>query len=92
MLKHNLQTQKKPADARRVKPLVKRLQDVETKLQDEKNFVAHKTRSSLDRKQRRLLQDVVSIIHSTLGNQSCKRATECADAVRKAISRKYGKS
>ena len=83
---------KKPEDSKKVRPFVKRLQDAETRLQDEKNFVAQKARSSLDRKQRKLLQDVVSIVYSTLEGQSCKRATQCAEAVRRAISRKYGKS
>lgn len=85
-------THKKSEDAKAVRPFVKRLQDAETKLQDQKNFVAQKARSSLDRKQRKLLQDVVSIVCSTLEEQSCKRATQCAEAVRRAISRKYGHS
>ena len=84
-------THKKSADAKKVRPFVKRLEAAETKLEDEKNFVARKARSSLDRKQRRLLQEVVSIIYSTLEGQSCKRAAECAEEVRRAISRKYGK-
>jgi molecular chaperone HtpG len=83
---------RKSDDAKTVSPFVKRLQEAETRIQDEKNFVAQKTRSSLDRKQRKLLQDVVSIVCSTLEGQSCKRATQCAEAVRRAISRKYGKS
>lgn len=83
---------KKSGEVKNVKPITKRLQDVEAELQDEKNFVAKKARSSLDGKQRKLLQDIVSIIYSTLDAQSCKRAAQCAEEVRKAISRKYGKS
>jgi molecular chaperone HtpG len=87
-----VESRKKSNEAKQVQRIAKRLEEVETKLQDEKNFVAKKTRTSLDRKQRNLLQDVVSIIYTTLESRSCKRAAECAEEVRKAISRKYGKS
>jgi Histidine kinase-, DNA gyrase B-, and HSP90-like ATPase len=80
------------SNGKELKPLVKKLQKVEVELESDKHFLAKKVRPSLDRKQRKLLQDVVGIIHSTLEEQSCKKARECADNVRSAIFEKYGAS
>jgi hypothetical protein len=85
--------QRGKADITRViVPLVKKLQAVEGELRNDKHFLLKKVDPSLDRKQRRLLQEVVRIIQATLEAQSCKKASECTQAVREAISRKFGTS
>ena len=64
------------SDGRELKPLVRKLERAEKQLQDDKHFVAKKVRSSLDHKQRQLLQEVVNIIHTVLEQQACKRSRE----------------
>ena len=80
------------SDGRELKPLVRKLERAEKQLQDDKHFVAKKVRSSLDRKQRQLLQQVTEIIHSVLESQACKKSRECEAAIRKAIMEEFGAS
>jgi molecular chaperone HtpG len=80
------------SDGRELKPLVRKLERAETQLQDDKHFVAKKVCSSLDRKQRQLLQEVTEIIHLVLEQQGCKRSRECESAIRTAIMEKFGAS
>lgn len=80
------------SDGRQLKPLVRKLEQAEKQLQDDKHFVAKKVRSSLDRKQRQVLQQVTEIIHSVLESQACKKSRECEAAIRKAIMEEFGAS
>ncbi len=74
----------------RMKPLIHKLERAEKELQSDKHFVAKKVRPSLDRKQRKLLQEVVDIISSVLEQQACKKSRECGTAIRAAIMERFG--
>jgi len=80
------------SDGQELKPLVRKLERAEKQLQDDKHFVAKKVRSSLDRKQTHLLQQVTGIIHSVLEQQACKKSRDCEAAIRKAIMEEFGAS
>jgi hypothetical protein len=80
------------SDGRELKQFVRKLERAEKQLQDDKHFVAKKVRSSLDRKQRLLLQQVAEIVHSVLDQQGCKKSRECETAIRKAIMEQFGAS
>lgn len=80
------------SDGRELKQFVRKLERAEKQLLDDKHFVAKKVRSSLDRKQRLLLQQVAEIVHSVLDQQACKKSRECETAIRKAIMEQFGAS
>jgi molecular chaperone HtpG len=85
-----LQSRSQVSDGQVLKPLVRQLDHAEARLQDNKHFLAKKVRPSLDRKQRKLLQELVGIVHSVLDQQSCKKARDCGAAIRAAVFEKYG--
>lgn len=89
-IESRLQGRSGESDGRELKPLVRKLERVEKQLQDDKHSVAKKVRSSLDSKQRKLLQEVTDIIHSVLEQQACKKSRDCGTAIRQAIMEKFG--
>jgi molecular chaperone HtpG len=91
-IESRLKSRSGDSDGRELKPLVRKLERAEKQLQDDKHFVAKKVRSSLDRKQRQLLQQVTEIIHSVLESQACKKSRECEAAIRSAIMEEFGAS
>ncbi len=65
------------------------LSAIREQLNDKDLFTVKKIKSSLDRKQRRMLNDILGIINSTLSEVSCAKSKQCLDAVKKAILSKY---
>jgi hypothetical protein len=57
---------------------------------DKKNvYAAQKLKSNLDRKQRKVLSDVIAIVDSVLSEVSCTKSHECLQAIKEAVRAKY---
>jgi hypothetical protein len=80
------------SDGRELKPLISKLERAEKKLRDGNHLVAKKLRPSMDRKQKKLLQEITEIVHTVLEKQACKKSRECETMIRKAIMEKFGAS
>lgn len=84
-----LEIQSKPKEAKKVKPAVAKLHEVEKQLERVKSFGVKRVRSTLDRKQRKLLHEVLGIVHDAFGKMSCPRKDACHEALREALLNKY---
>jgi len=65
------------------------IKDVTNNLLDTNSFALNKIKSHLDRKQRKILMDVLSIVNSTLSQNSCSKSRGCIEQVKKNILQKY---
>ncbi|MDY0168686.1 MAG: ATP-binding protein [Thermoguttaceae bacterium] len=78
------------ADKQKLRSVLTSLQAVRERLETEDVYASQKLKSSLDRKQRKVLTDVMAIIDSVLTEAACTRSHACLQAVKEAISAKYG--
>jgi molecular chaperone HtpG len=65
------------------------LKAVRERLDEKDLFTVNKIKSSLDRKQRKLLIEVLGLINGALSDVSCFKSKQCLDAVKRAILSKY---
>jgi hypothetical protein len=84
-----LSSRKTEPERKEIRSALTSLNAVRQKLDDKKSFVTNKIKSSLDRKQRKLLIDVLELINTALSEVSCAKSKQCLDAVKRAILAKY---
>lgn len=65
------------------------LKAVRERLDKKDVFASQQFKSNLDRKQRKVLTDVIGIIDSVLNESFCTKSHECLQAVKEAIRAKY---
>lgn len=66
------------------------ISDVRENLQAHKGFTVAKLRSNLDRKQKKILIEVMEIVDSALRRTGCKQSVDCLSQIKKDILKKYG--
>jgi len=84
-----LRTRKRPEDAKKVKKVIRQLGSLEETLEHFKDFAVRKVRPDLDRKQRRILRDVLKIINEKMAARPCPKRDECYRLLRSAILEKF---
>jgi hypothetical protein len=62
---------------------------VHQRLGEQEVFTVDKIKSNLDRKQRRLLIEILELISAALSEVSCAKSKQCLDILKKAILAKY---
>lgn len=70
-------------DVQKIEPMLIRLKETKEKLENENNYVPTKLRTDLDRKQKKIIQDILEILCETLDNESFNKARE-------AIMKEFG--
>lgn len=65
------------------------LGDLKKTLEENAPFTVGKLKSNLDRKQRKLLIEVLGLINSALSESKCAKNKSCLGAIKKAIATKY---
>lgn len=65
------------------------LNDIRGRLDNEGVFASQKLKSNLDRKQRKVIKEVLNIIDTIFSEVHCKRSQECLEAIKEAVSKKY---
>jgi len=84
-----LSTRKTDSERQEVKSALTSLNAVRERLDEKDLFTVNKIKSGLDRKQRKLLIDVLGLINTALSDVSCAKSKDCLDTVKKAILVKY---
>lgn len=74
--RENSKDQKDQVDIKKLKDLRVQLKSVKNKLSDDNNFAINNFKSSLDRKQRKVLEDVLHILLETLDPKEYKKARD----------------
>jgi hypothetical protein len=66
------------------------MESVRKNLEEAKDgYTASKFRTNLDRKQRKVLADVLELVDETLRDNGCGKRKICLDAIKAAIRAKY---
>jgi hypothetical protein len=84
-----LENRKQENEKADVKKVLDELEEIKTKIDNQNNYTIQRLRSNLDRKQKKILIEVLSIINSTLNNVSCSKSKTCLDAIKSDILNKY---
>lgn len=69
-----LESRKGSSDAERIAPIIEQLEKVRQTLEQENHFVVKKLRSNLDRKQRKVIQEILQILYETLDKEQYEKA------------------
>ena len=78
-----------PAEKQKLQSVLTSLKAVRERLEKKDVYAAQKLKSNLDRKQRKVLADVMAIIDTVLSEAPCTKSHDCLQAVKEAISAKY---
>lgn len=76
-------------DQQEIKRILTSLQDVKKNLQAQNGFTIDKIRTDLDRKQRKILIEVIEIVDTALRTTQCNQSKDCLAVIKKAILSKY---
>lgn len=88
-LESALFTRKTEPERQEVRSALTSLVDIRKRLDEKDLFMTNKIKSNLDRKQRKLLVDIMGLINSALTEVSCAKSKQCLEIVKKAILAKY---
>ena len=69
-----LEKRKDAPDTTEITTVATKLKDIRESLERENHFAVQKLRSSLDRKQRKIIAEVLQVLHATLDEASFKKA------------------
>jgi molecular chaperone HtpG len=58
----------------------------------EETLTVKKLKSTLDRKQRKVLIDTLEIIHNTLSSSGCPKSKQCLESIKEAMLKRHGSS
>ena len=78
-------TRKGTDESDQIIPIINKLDKIIKRLEDENNWAVKKILPTLDRKQRKILREVLSIVHDRFQNEKCNKNEECYKVTRKAI-------
>jgi len=67
------------------------LQAMQNRIQDEETLAIRKIRSTLDRKQRKIVVDILQVVTEVLSTSDCPKRRQCLDAVKQAVLAQYQK-
>ena len=84
-----LKSPKPPQEKNELESVLTSLKAVREKLDDKGIYTTEKLKSSLDRKQRKVLTDILSIINGVFTDVSCSKSKICLNTLKKAILEKY---
>lgn len=84
-----LQTPRPEPERRQLQSALTSLKAVRERLDEKDVFAVQKLKSNLDRKQRKMLIEILGLINSALSEVACAKSKRCLDAVKKAILSKY---
>jgi hypothetical protein len=76
-------------DRKKVRGVLASLEALKKTVEEERNFTIDKIKSNLDRKQRKILVDVLSLMNSALSGVECSKKRSCLETMKKAILAKY---
>lgn len=75
---------------------VKKLKSTQTSLKalqenilSEDNFTVKKLKTSLDKKQKKVIREILEIVNKVMSDVNCTKQTKCLEALKKAIITKY---
>jgi len=66
------------------------IQDVRKNLQNQEGFTVSKIKTNLDRKQKRILIDIMEIIDTALRKNGCKQVDNCLAEIKRDVINKFG--
>lgn len=69
-----LENRESEKDREKIQPIVARLEQLRNELTDSKNFVREKLRTDLDKKQRKIIDEIIKILEQTLDSENFKKA------------------
>lgn len=78
-----LQKRENIKDQEKIEPVIMQLQELKTSLNDSKHYVIKKLRTDLDKKQRKIIDEIIKILEETLDSDSFEKAQ---DAIMKRFS------
>jgi len=82
-------TKVKPEEKQQLTSTLTSLKALQERLDEENAFAIKKIKSSLDRKQRRILVELLEIVSEVLSKTNCPKKRECLEAIKKSIVTKY---
>ena len=65
------------------------LRTLQKRVNEENTLAVAKIRSSLDRKQRKLLIELLEIVSTILSKASCPKGTQCLEDIKREVLDKY---
>lgn len=72
-----------------VRAILEKIKSLKETLENEKEFTIKKIKTSLDRKQRKVLRDVMEIVNSALSEMPCSKNKQCLNHVKASILDKF---
>lgn len=84
-----LKTRTDNGERQKVQGLLTSIQALRTNIEENTSFTLDKVKSNLDRKQRRVLLDVLATIDQSLAAMSCSKSADCLQAIKRAIIDKF---
>jgi len=85
----SLEKRESQEERQQVQSVLSSLKSLKTNLEEDYSFAIDKIKSSLDRKQRKILQEVLTIINSTLSSVECSKSRYCLELLKKSILAKF---
>jgi hypothetical protein len=70
-------------DQEKIQPVIKRLEELRVKLNDPKHYVKEKLRTDLDKRQRKIIDEIIKILENALDSENFEKAQS-------AIMERYG--
>jgi hypothetical protein len=77
------------AEQRSLNSVLTSLKTVKAKIEGDGSLLVERLRPNLDRKQRKIIIDILGIIESSLASVKCSKSKECIHAIKAAIQEKY---
>lgn len=84
-----LSTRETQEEKHEINKVLTSLNALKNNLDQNSNFALDKIKSSLDKKQRKILKEVLSIINTSLSDMQCSKSNICLDQIKKVILEKY---
>ena len=84
-----VQTRQSDAERQELQSTLTSLKAVRERLDEKDLFVGIKLKSSLDRKQRKVVTEILTLINTALSESACSKSRQCIDAVKRAVLSKY---
>ncbi len=84
-----IQRRQSEPERQQLQSILTSLRAVRRRLDAKDVFAVSKLKSNLDRRQRKMLIDILALINSALAEAPCTRSKQCLDRIKKAILSKY---
>jgi molecular chaperone HtpG len=78
-----------PEEKRELASVLTSIRAIQTQLEEKEPFVVGRIRSALDRKQRKLLIEVLEVVSTVLSKANCPKGKTCLEDIKREIVAKY---